>query len=274
MFHSTHAKRWLAAVVALALTGSVHAALPCDADLDDDGAVGITDFLLLLAAWGTDPGGPPDFNGDSTVGITDFLELLAAWGPIAFDYGPALPDAEAQQIGLEMLGAGGALVVPPDVYDRIAFDLALIRNHTLGLLGQTHAPAWVANELLVQLDPGAAQDDYACLNERYQLINADNLFGDWWVLTFAGNINVPALAQVYMQAPEVQFAEPNGLIGGQSFWTPTDHGASWIWDVDDGWHDCFDSCDRHRLYTFRTTAAGGISLLSFEEFGAPWCEFD
>ena len=53
----------------------------CDADLDGDGTVGITDFLALLAAWGTDPGGPPDLDGDGTVGITDFLMLLGTWGP-------------------------------------------------------------------------------------------------------------------------------------------------------------------------------------------------
>ncbi len=41
----------------------------------------IVDFLALLAAWGADPGSPPDFNGDGNVGITDFLELLANWGP-------------------------------------------------------------------------------------------------------------------------------------------------------------------------------------------------
>jgi hypothetical protein len=70
----------MVAVIACSLAGPVQAALPCDADLDDDGAVGITDFLLLLAAWGTDPSGPPDLNGDATVGITDFLDLLAAWG--------------------------------------------------------------------------------------------------------------------------------------------------------------------------------------------------
>jgi hypothetical protein len=52
----------------------------CPADLDEDGMVGVTDFLLLLAAWGTDPGGPPDFNGDYTVGMNDFLILLASWG--------------------------------------------------------------------------------------------------------------------------------------------------------------------------------------------------
>ena len=50
-------------------------------DLNADGTVGIADFLLLLALWGTHPGGPPDFDGDGSVGITDFLALLANWGP-------------------------------------------------------------------------------------------------------------------------------------------------------------------------------------------------
>ncbi|MCH7799021.1 MAG: 4Fe-4S dicluster domain-containing protein [Planctomycetes bacterium] len=36
--------------------------------------------LALLGAWGTDPGGPPDFDGDGDVGIVDFLELLGHWG--------------------------------------------------------------------------------------------------------------------------------------------------------------------------------------------------
>jgi hypothetical protein len=57
---------------------------PCLADMDADGIVGITDFLDMLALWGTDPGGPPDLDGDGTVGITDFLDLLAAWGPCPF----------------------------------------------------------------------------------------------------------------------------------------------------------------------------------------------
>jgi hypothetical protein len=52
-------------------------------DMDADGSVGVTDLLLLLAAWGTDPVGPPDFDGDGTVGMSDFLILLANWGPYA-----------------------------------------------------------------------------------------------------------------------------------------------------------------------------------------------
>jgi len=53
----------------------------CPADLDEDGNVGINDFLALLAAWG--PCGvecPADLDGDGDVGINDFLALLAAWG--------------------------------------------------------------------------------------------------------------------------------------------------------------------------------------------------
>ncbi len=53
-------------------------------DLDGDGFVGITDFLILLAAWGPcDAPCPPictgDLDADCQVGITDFLLLLANW---------------------------------------------------------------------------------------------------------------------------------------------------------------------------------------------------
>ena len=53
----------------------------CEADLDDDGTVGLSDLLDLLAAWASDPGGPPDFDDDGTVGLSDLLFLLANWGP-------------------------------------------------------------------------------------------------------------------------------------------------------------------------------------------------
>ncbi len=53
---------------------------PCTWDCggDNDGIVGIVDFLALLAQWGIP--GDCDFDGGG-VGITDFLALLANWGP-------------------------------------------------------------------------------------------------------------------------------------------------------------------------------------------------
>ena len=53
----------------------------CPADIDDDGNVGASDLLVLLAAWGSNPGGPPDFDGDGNVGASDLLALLVNWGP-------------------------------------------------------------------------------------------------------------------------------------------------------------------------------------------------
>jgi len=59
----------------------VNCDLPCPWDLDDNGSVGASDLLSLLAQWGADPGGPPDFDGDGNVGASDLLALLANWGP-------------------------------------------------------------------------------------------------------------------------------------------------------------------------------------------------
>ncbi len=50
-------------------------------DLDGDGVVGASDLVILLGAWGLDPGGPPDFNSNGVVNAVDLLELLSNWGP-------------------------------------------------------------------------------------------------------------------------------------------------------------------------------------------------
>ena len=55
-------------------------------DLDEDGIVGILDFLLLLSLWGDcqDPCPPfcvGDIDQDCNVGISDFLLLLSNWSP-------------------------------------------------------------------------------------------------------------------------------------------------------------------------------------------------
>jgi hypothetical protein len=52
-------------------------------DLNDDCAVDITDFLMLLASWGPCPSRgscPADFDTNGSVDVIDFLTLLANWG--------------------------------------------------------------------------------------------------------------------------------------------------------------------------------------------------
>ena len=67
---------------ALGTTQGTARLVPTLGDLDGDGAVGILDFLGLLAAWGpcADNCCPADLDGDGTVGILDFLLLLGNWG--------------------------------------------------------------------------------------------------------------------------------------------------------------------------------------------------
>ncbi len=58
---------------------------PVPGDVDGDGIVGVTDLLMLLAAWGPCPDPCPpscaaDVDDDCSVGVTDLLVLLANWG--------------------------------------------------------------------------------------------------------------------------------------------------------------------------------------------------
>lgn len=218
-----------------------------------------------------------DTNHDDVVDgddIADFVVVMLDPHLALFDFGPAWPDAEAEQIGLEMQGPGGKLLLSADEYARVDRDLDLIRAAYPALAAQTHSPAWSANELIVKILAGLPAADYECLNAYYQVTTVEHLFGDWYVLTFAGNLNVEALALAYEALPEIQYADPNGLIGGENFWRPTVLGGDfWEWDIDDGFWDCFDGCDCHRHYVIQTDDAGQVDLIWYEEYGWSWCEF-
>ena len=50
------------------------------ADLDNDGMVGVSDLIEVLAAWGN-KGGPEDLDESGFVDIGDILVVLSSWGP-------------------------------------------------------------------------------------------------------------------------------------------------------------------------------------------------
>lgn len=56
-------------------------AQPCPADIDGNGMVSTADLLILLSAWGPNPGHPADFDDNGVVGTSDLLILLSSWGP-------------------------------------------------------------------------------------------------------------------------------------------------------------------------------------------------
>jgi len=53
----------------------------CQADFDDDGAVGAYELSVVLARWKSGwPGGPADLNADGVIDATDLSQVIAAWG--------------------------------------------------------------------------------------------------------------------------------------------------------------------------------------------------
>ena len=55
----------------------------CPADFDGDGQVRVSDLIILLGAWGPNPGHPADLNGDGEVRVPDLIILLGVWGQCA-----------------------------------------------------------------------------------------------------------------------------------------------------------------------------------------------
>ncbi|MCA9291987.1 MAG: hypothetical protein KDA25_12715 [Phycisphaerales bacterium] len=252
----------------------------CPTDLDGDGSTTAADLATMLAQWGACPNScDADVDADGAVGPTDLAALLADWGECAlFDFGTPYRDDESAQIGYEMLGPAGPLALPEITYDRILSDLDAIRDAAPALLTEPHTPAWARDRLIVKVLDGVPAAAYECLNEFYRVVDAQFLFtsggGTWWVLTFAGDVNVEALGGIYASLDEIAFAEPDALIGGENHYEPVMLGGGvWRWTIDDGWHDCFDGCDCHRQYTFEVDARGNVVLIDLVEFGQPWCDF-
>ncbi|MCH2137977.1 MAG: hypothetical protein MK074_02875 [Phycisphaerales bacterium] len=65
--------------VALAWWSDADAGSSNPGDINGDGAVNVTDLLIVLKAWGHNPGHPADLDGDDMVGVDDLLLFLSYW---------------------------------------------------------------------------------------------------------------------------------------------------------------------------------------------------
>jgi hypothetical protein len=267
--------------------------VPCPADCAPDngdgtagnGFVNIDDLLAVINEFGGS--GPCDVapdNGDGTFGngvinIDDVLTTLNGFGACpVFEYQPPHANSEAELIALSMLGPNGGLFAPPALTNRVAQDLAAIRAFEPTLANQFNTQPWSGASLIMTLDEAQPFDNFDCLNEFYGVTDITVLPSiGFWIVYFPSLHNSEQMATNYLAAPEVQTVSADELIGGENFWIPTalsnNVDATWIWNVDDGFFDCFDGCDCHYFYTFRVTAGGAVTLMNSSTVGQPWCEF-
>lgn len=250
-------------------------------DVNADGAV-LLDDVAAFAQCLAGPGQPAppgcdadtfaraDLEGDADVDLADLARLAPYFDDTYFFYGPRRDDLEAEQLAMNLTGA---LRAPDLEYQRILRDLALIRVAYPELLTVVDDIDYAPNQLIVKLVAGEPLDDYVARNTFYQLTEEKHLFGDWWVLSFCDNLNAVTLGGIYAALPAVQFADPNYLVGTDDVITIEVPGTTYRYTIDDGFMDCFDGCDCHRVWVLDVSLIGGVSLVSYEEWGMPWCDF-
>lgn len=250
-------------------------------DVTADGAV-LVDDVTALAGCLAGPGQPAppgcdsevfaraDLEGDQDVDLADVARLAPYFKDLYFFYGPRRDNLEAEQLAMNLTGALRA----PDVeYERILRDLELIRTAYPNLVSVSDDIDYAPNQLIVGLAAGQPLEEYAAQNAFYQVTEEDHLFGDWWVLSFCDNLNAVTLSGVYTALAAVEYADPNHLIGTDDVITISVLGTTYRYTIDDGFWDCFDGCDCHRVWVLDVSQLGGVNLVSYEEWGLPWCDF-
>ncbi len=277
------AKTVIATTVLLMLVSSIRADVCLHGDGDGDADVDFGDFAALQRCFTGDGGSataecePFDFDGDEDVGLDDYFAFSSAGtGPMAsFDYGPSPRDnVEAEQLALEHFSA---LLAQDAEYERILRDVAAIRTRQLHVANVIHDMSWLPTEMIVKVTDGLSRCGFDALNVFYRMSELEFLFqsggGTWYVVHFPGRLKTPLLSLDYAALPEVQFADPNGLIGTDDHIQIQTGEDAWTYDLDDGFHDCFDGCDCHIFWTFTVDSAGNVDEVSRNCTGLPWCEF-
>ncbi len=283
-------KLWIAQMgfsLILTLAGSATLASDCTpGDVDSDADVDFADFQLFQRCFAGSDGGVPsgcgdlDLDNDSDIDLSDFEAFQSVvTGPVArFDYGASpRPDVEAEQLALEN---GTTLLATDAMYDRIRRDLTAIADLEPNVANVSHSGAWAPTQMIVKVTDGVPTCDFDALNAFYQVTEVQFLFqsggGTWYVVHFPGRLNIPLLGNEYTALSEVQFADPDSLIGGNDIIDIVTSGGpdgTWTYDIDDGWLDCFDGCDCHAFWLFDVTGDGEAINTFMQCAGASWCEF-
>jgi hypothetical protein len=251
------------------------------ADFDTNGTVDLGDYRLfeqcVTGPGSTEP--PPgcpadlypkiDLDGDGDADLADFATFTVLFHAEYFDFGQHRDNLETEMLAMQV---SGELRAPDAEYARIGRDMELIRDAYPELITVIDDPDYVPNQLIVSLLDGIPWDGYHALNAYFQVID-EEIHSFFRLLTFCDNLHAPVLRAYYEALPEMNYAEPNYYLGMDDEITIGVLGTTYRYTIDDGFLDCFDGCDCHRVWTIDVTEEGAVMLVSYNEWGMPWCEF-
>jgi hypothetical protein len=250
-------------------------------DVNGDAFVDVGDLATLAQCMtgsgnmtvppGCDPGAfeRGDVDLDDDLDVHDVAELVLHVGTAYFDFGPRRDNQEAELLAMDL---ADALRAPEIEYNRILGDLAAIRGKYPELVDVVDDTDFAPNQLLVGIGNPPPGGDYETLNAFYQVLD-EEIHASWRLLTFCDNLNAVVLAPIYTAAPEVNWADPNWLIGIDDYITIAVIGTTYRYNIDDGFWDCFDGCDCHREWIIDVDDLGNVMFVSYQEWGQPWCIF-
>ena len=157
------------------------------------------------------------------------------------------------------LEASGELVAPQHVYERVLADLAAIRAMQPAVQNISAMGSWSPSQMLVGLDAAGmaavqagTYTDWDCANAHYGL-SMKEVQSFYVKLAFSHRFNIPLLASEYAMFANVEYAEPDGLIGdGNDVCVSVEGDKKYSYVFDAGSGDCQAGCIQHTYWGFST----------------------
>ncbi|MCK4412542.1 MAG: hypothetical protein KAY32_03255 [Candidatus Eisenbacteria sp.] len=103
------------------------------------------------------------------------------------------------------------------------------------------------------------------LSAMFRLVGIEELFSDWFLLTFAHSLNIPYVAELYDRSFPIIYAEPNYTIGDGDRIYLFNKSNVWHLVFSEGGGDCPSGCTWRTYYYLEVPAFGPIRLI--EEWG-------
>jgi len=191
---------------------------------------------------------------------------------------PRAAESERDE-AIEMLGLTltDALIVPKALYQRLARDVAAIKDQNPTLRQLTHRHDYDAESLLIRTADEATatairNGDYQgwrCLARTTNQTNVHHMFGRHFDLRFDGAYDMRQLGKRYRQLPGIAATSLNLNMSDGSTISVQRDGDQYSYQFVRKWGNCPSGCRNSRTWRYRVGPDGAIKRLASPPEDAP-----